>query len=157
MTDTLSHNLTFGAPRNVAYDTNDDSPTKGGWINAEVPVSLDGAPYGVAYIGAWVYTDHDLAPTQDANDECERTGYAFRSYRGHDRRWSYEREDLVDAEDIFPDADAAEQALLDAADDAADIDYDEIFRDVLRKHLADKLDDASTYDLIRAIRALDGE
>lgn len=155
MTD-LNSRISFGRAIDVHYGTNGDSPTQGGWINATVPVLIDGQPYAHAMVGCWVYTDHDLGPTADVHDECRRTGYAFRSYEGHDRQLELVAGAAdVDLDDLLPDADDAEQELLSAAEAEADVDYDAVFAAALRERLEKMTDSAGVYDLIRAVRALE--
>jgi hypothetical protein len=164
MTDTTINfdRISFGAPT-AEFDTN-SRPHEGGWINITVPVIADDGsggkyPAGTAYIGVWVYTDQTgvEGKTSDVYDECQRTGYAFRAYRGHERRFEYATE-LVNLPELLGDPemddDDAEAAILDEAAEQADYDLDETFAAALRARLENTERDY-TWSLIRAVAALE--
>jgi hypothetical protein len=155
--------LTFGPAKDVFFDSHATSPADGGWINATIPVSLDGRLIGSAMIGAWIYTDVDDGINASTHDEVVRYGYAIRPYRGVDRQF-IETDDEVDGvEDLIlehaPDyeVDEVEDLILDAAGKHAP-DYEEAFAAQLRQRLGatGATENDSTSSLLAAVRALEG-
>lgn len=146
-----SGRITFG---HASAEWATESLADGGFVNVTVPVKLDGAPLGTAFVGAFVIASTGGSIDSETHDEVTRHGYAINPYvgaSGHERRWEYENE-LVDLDELADDEDNAESALMDAAAASHSIDYEKMFADALRDRLQD--DDLSTRELLRAVQAI---
>jgi len=160
--DTIIANLEFGPATAEPFQKNDNCPALGGWVNVSIPIrTADGRKIGQALVRAWVvtnpwgeYDDSDTANT------VRRDGFAITVYYGPDER----RLDIIDGigeaigltEDNDISDEDIEEALLNAAYEADDTDYEGIFRTALERRLHNTADD-STRDLIEAVLRLDRE
>lgn len=162
--DKIRAALSFGVSETEKFGTDYPNLAKGGWINTTIPVLVNGTKIGTAEIGMWVHTTTGASVSADVYDEVRDSGFALRAYKGNDRTFcpvddnrSWQKIfDLTDDEVADIGDEEIEETILDEAESSDSTEYEDVFTDALRDRLSHTLRD-STYDLLCAVRALEGE
>lgn len=162
--DRIHAALSFGTPICDGFSTNNNSPGDGGWINTSIPVSVNDKQIGSAEIGNWAYTRLENGISADTYDDIKRDGFACRYYEGDNRNFASDIDPgtwqevfgLSDEEREEVSVWEIEQAILDAAEQADDTEYENVFTAALQEWLSNTAC-YSTYRLLLAVRALEGE